>query len=1414
MWVQFIFLFASGIQPFLLPSACNETIQAGPDQVLCYPGGTVDLNGFFSGNEISSLEWTPAAGLSDPFVLDPAATVTQTTTYTLTIKAPSGNNLIINGDFEAGNTGFSSNYWYGNPGLSPGGYSVQSNPVVCNGGFSQCGDHTSGSGNMMVIDGSTTPGITFFCQTVPVNPNTDYYFEFYITSVYPVSPANVQATFNGIPVGSVSATGNTCEWIQFSTVWNSGGASSVTICLEDLNIIGGGNDFAIDDVFLREICEYEDEVTITVLDEIVETQSYEMCFGESIEVGGQYFDDAGDYDVVLSSFLGCDSTIQVHIDVADVEAYILQADPLNCYQDQTSLDGSLSVGSNGIGSFTWTTTGGVILSNPLSAAITIGGSGTYQLLVSTTLGSITCYDSVSIDVPMDTLQPLVSIDTPPFLSCQDSTLQLVAIANPLPGSAFIEWDTPDGMILNGQNSLNPLIQGPGMYIIAVTDPANGCMGLDTTFVLADTSKPVIQPIGVPDLTCRDTVSNIQITIPSPAFGVTLQWSTFNGLILNGIDSTILSAGTAGTYTLVATDTLSGCTSTWTTSVIEDKTIPAVQLPLQDTLGCQQTEIQATALVPSGPDSLSISWYTANGSFNSPTDSLVVLLGGEGDYLVLVENLANGCLDSAAITIVRNEILPNVDAGPDLVLDCLQDTALAISLGSDQGLEFDYQWTTTSGSITGDTLLQPVFSAAGTYILTILNTQNLCSDTDTLEVTDIRSFPLADIQPALTLTCADPTIPLDGSASDQGHHLHLWTGPGTIQNPGTLLPEVQSPGWFTLTVTDTINHCQASDSILVMQDIAPPISTINPPDSLDCNHPSITLDASASAPGGQLNFQWSTGNGNIVSGATTATPSVSGGGIYTILITNTANGCSTFDSVFVYQDPDLPVVSILPADTLTCLVNQLDLTATYQSPNPNVTFQWSTVNGQILNGGTTLSPEIGKPGIYSLVLTDPTTGCTATDEVLVVENTAVPMVDLPDSGPLTCSVTLIDLLAVPVNDNGTLTWAWSTADGQFVGQTQGNPVSVNASGTYQVIWTVPENGCTGSGFLVVQENVTTPTADAGPDAKLPCDPPVVMLDGTGSSGQGGLSYTWSSPDGQIASGALTAQPEVNVAGHYTLIVTDPVNGCTAVDTVVISQSIPSGMTYDLVPPGCRRAQGEFVLLGSAGGTPPYQFTVDSIQDIFTQGEGLLLNPGPWSITILDALGCSFDTLIIMPDREDLQLVVPQEVWVNYGDSGLIELNINFPATQVDTILWNPNIWLTSTSDPLVWYTHAPLATQYQVTVETIDGCEAKGVIQVLIDNDPVLFVPNVFSPNEADGINDRFYPFARPGTVNRIVSMGVYDRWGTRLFYREDFPPDDESYGWDGTFRQNSLNPAVFIWVIKAELNTGEVVLLKGDVTLL
>jgi hypothetical protein len=1259
---------------------------------------------------------------------------------------------------------------------------------------------------MMVVDGATSPGVYFWCQTVPVLPNTDYYFEFYVASAYPASPAEVGALFNGVLLGSAFATSTTCEWIQYSTVWNSGGATSVTICLEDLNIIGFGNDFLVDDVFLREICKYEEEVTITVLDEIVESQSYQICEGEVIEVGGQSFQNGGQYEISLSSWQGCDSTLMVDIEVITVEAYIEPPAAISCLFPESALDGSLSWGSYGIDSYLWTTFNGLILSNPTQNSVSVGAGGTYQLLVSTNTGGLICWDSITVDVPVDTLSPDFTILTPDPLSCQDSILDLEAILNNLPMGGSLDWTTQDGFILNGQSTLKPTVKGLGTYTLTVTNPENGCTASKSVEVIGDTLRPVINLEAIPEITCRDSQVILSVQVVSPATGWLGQWTTGNGLILSKEDSLQILAGQAGLYTFTLIDTLTKCISTIDAQVTENILFPALSLIPLDTLGCGEDTLLVSLDIQ--PDSLNytIQWGSPNGMILSGQNGKTPVFGSTGTYQVLVENAANGCRDSAQITIIRYEDLPDALAGPDLIIDCSQDSVQPQSLGSEQGTDIVYLWT--QNGVTVDTILQPWFDQAGTYVLQVTDTISRCIALDTLLVTDIRAIPQISLAAPGILNCLNTEEILDATGSDFGNHTALWSGPGLISGASTLTPEANLPGWYVLTLTDTTNHCVAIDSILLTQDIAPPTAVIAPADSLDCNNPQISLNGGGSGPSGILNYQWTTQTGNIVNGANTAIPQVSGGGWYTLTLTRTDNGCTAQDSVLVYQDPNLPTVSIAPADTLTCDQTTIQLTGSYQSPGTNLSFQWTTTNGQITGGGSSLVATINQPGTYTFTLLDNDTGCEAVDEIEVVNNLTVPAGMIAPPDPLTCMDTI---RIITLETNETVLPLWRIINGQIIGGLDQMSMQTATPGQYEVVWTNPQNGCKDSLVITLGEDKQLPTADAGPDALLPCEPPTMLLDGTSSSGQGPLSYVWSALQGQLATTGNPGEAEVSSIGSYLLVVTDTENGCTAMDTVTITQLVPMGLDFDLSPPGCKRAEGELSLLGSQGGQPPYLFEVDGSS--YTQGTSLLLPPGTWPVSVVDDLGCRFDTVVTMPDRADLMLEAPPEVWIVYGDSGRIELKSNFPSTAIDSVRWEPALWLTPTADKLVWYSHATLAMQYQVWIRTEDGCEAKGLIQILIDNDPKVYVPNVFSPSDGNGVNDRFYPHSKPGKVQKIQSMTIYDRWGNQVFRQDDFAPDDAASGWDGTHRGRLMQPAVLVWVMEVVLNTGEIVLLKGDVTI-
>ncbi|MFN4081884.1 MAG: gliding motility-associated C-terminal domain-containing protein, partial [Saprospiraceae bacterium] len=83
----------------------------------------------------------------------------------------------------------------------------------------------------------------------------------------------------------------------------------------------------------------------------------------------------------------------------------------------------------------------------------------------------------------------------------------------------------------------------------------------------------------------------------------------------------------------------------------------------------------------------------------------------------------------------------------------------------------------------------------------------------------------------------------------------------------------------------------------------------------------------------------------------------------------------------------------------------------------------------------------------------------------------------------------------------------------------------------------------------------------------------------------------------------------------------------------------------------------------------------------------------------------------------------------------------------------------------------------------------------------------------DGVNDLLNVFAKPGMVKNIRSFRIYNRWGEQVYERFNFQPNDIAIGWDGRFRGQELNPAVFVWTMEVEFIDDVVEQYSGDVTL-
>lgn len=168
-------------------------------------------------------------------------------------------NLIANGNFSQGNSSISSQYVYntswGHTGGYEGYYTVTTNPHLWDLNFSNCTDHTTGTGNMMVVNGATSllngqPKIVW-TQTVIVQAYTNYLLSFFVQQVinagsqyYP----NISVKINGVEVDYRIWADGLCNWKQFAYSWNSGTSTTATIAIYDNNLAAYANDFALDDI--------------------------------------------------------------------------------------------------------------------------------------------------------------------------------------------------------------------------------------------------------------------------------------------------------------------------------------------------------------------------------------------------------------------------------------------------------------------------------------------------------------------------------------------------------------------------------------------------------------------------------------------------------------------------------------------------------------------------------------------------------------------------------------------------------------------------------------------------------------------------------------------------------------------------------------------------------------------------------------------------------------------------------------------------------------------------------------------------------------------------------------------------------------------------------------------------------------
>lgn len=421
----------------------------------------------------------------------------------------------------------------------------------------------------------------------------------------------------------------------------------------------------------------------------------------------------------------------------------------------------------------------------------------------------------------------------------------------------------------------------------------------------------------------------QLVIPG-ASSTTYQWYR-NDQVIQSATATSLSVNSDGTYSVVATNSVLGCTAESVDFVVTLNPVPTVTAG-SDLAVCGGSQI---ALNASGANTYT--WN--NGATGSSLNVNTVNQTYTSVYTVTGTDMATGC--SASDQVVLNvTALPVVNAGTD-VTGCDNEFITLSASGA-----LSYVW---SGNIVDGVSFQ---LPAGTNLFTVTGTDgNNCSATDEVIVT-IHAAPIVSAGSDLSVCPSDVPVTLSAS-SDQASTSFVWNG---ITSSSELTTE--QSGVYTVEGT---NEFGCSTTASVDLTIYPEI-TVQAGDLVNACSEELPIELVTTSSSPVNSYNWSTGE-------TTQSVEVSVSGEYIVTVED-LNGCETNDTVNVTVLQS-PVVNA-GADQTLC---ESELPATLNASGSGGTVEWS-------NGAQSPLTEVNAGGVYTVTVTS-ANGCQATDDVEVI-----------------------------------------------------------------------------------------------------------------------------------------------------------------------------------------------------------------------------------------------------------------------------------------------------------------------------------------------------------------------------------------------------------------------------------------------
>lgn len=535
-------------------------------------------------------------------------------------------------------------------------------------------------------------------------------------------------------------------------------------------------------------------------------------------------------------------------------------------------------------------------------------------------------------------------------------------------------------------------------------------------------------------------------------------------------------------------------------------------------------------------------------------NIVAPVDQSGSYILEVISSA-GCSDRDTV-VVTGLNQPVAEAGETLTIDCNNNGITLTSAGSSTGNNVSYLWERINGA--GDVLEEvgrtdevPGIERGGRYRVTVTFTDLQCSNTDFVIVRDDRILPNSILPTQMPLECdGSPTVVSIGPEEDGIGY--SWTRIGEALELGTSPSlTVTELGSYVVSLSNPANSCTRMDTIEVIASVGVPI--ITPPAgpiSMPCDPDTLTLVPGYTNVDEFTNYVWSTADGRVViTDVDDANPRIVLPGTYQVRVENGA--CRDSFSIVV-EESVFPQVNAGDDSEILCQQTfRLEGDASTTTGGA-INYQWLT-DGLEVPMGAAASVVVDQPGTYFLVATDATTGCSATDSVILSAPSGFPVYELADTiGGLGCSGDAIRIrVENPAED---YEYTWVDPSGDEISTT--DFATAATSGFYTVTITNTSTNCQATDQVFVDDDAAELpfVAFRRNSLDISCESVPVIINAEPSVDGPEYLYTWSTvSEGEEPTEQGNDSLAVRTAGTYRLTILNQQTNCEAFRDIVVTDS---------------------------------------------------------------------------------------------------------------------------------------------------------------------------------------------------------------------------------------------------------------------